>query len=101
MEDIEPKEPLEEKVKKPRTEKQLESFKKACQIRDENRAKRKEETNKLLEDKIVQKAISIKKTQLTKMKVLDEIPDNNTPIEKIKEIVSNNPIKQKPIISFL
>ena len=39
-----------------------------------------------LEDKIVKKAISIKKKQIKKEQILDEISDDETPIQKIKEI---------------
>ena len=39
-----------------------------------------------LEDKVVKKAISIKKKQIKKEQILDEISDDETPMEKIKEI---------------
>ena len=41
-----------------------------------------------LEAKIVKKAISIKKKQIKKEAALDEVSDDDTPIQKIKEIVS-------------
>ena len=49
-----------------------------------------------LEDKIVKKAISIKKKQIKKEAVLDEISDDETPIQKIKEIAKkrNHPAPQ-------
>ena len=37
-----------------------------------------------MEDKIVKKAISIKKKQILKQKVLDEISDEETPVEEVK-----------------
>ena len=45
-----------------------------------------------LEAKIVKKAISIKKRQIKKEAALDEISDDETPIQKIKEIAKK--IKQ-------
>jgi len=98
------------KVKKPRTEKQIEAFKKAQAKRDENRAITKENTKKALEDKVIQKAISIKKTQVRKLQVLDQISDDETPIEEIKKIqraMTPPPIRQtiqavqKPQFYFL
>ena len=53
-----------------------------------------------LEAKIVKKAISIKKKQIKKEAALDEISDDDTPIQKIKQIASKIPIQlpieQKP-----
>jgi len=81
------------KAKKPRTQKQQEAFEKAKAIRDANALKRKEEQKKkedeerrIAEEKIVKKAIAIKKKQIKKQAVLDEVSDDETPIEKIKEI---------------
>jgi hypothetical protein len=81
------------KPKKPRTQKQLDAFEKAKQIRDANTIKRKEEQKKkedeerkIIEAKLVKKAISIKKKEIKKQAVLDAISDDETPIEKIKEI---------------
>jgi len=50
-----------------------------------------------LEDKIVKKAISIKKKQIKKEQILDEISDDETPIQKIKEIAKkkNHPAPQQ------
>ena len=99
------------KDKKPRTQKQLEAFEKAKTIRDANAAKRKEEARikeeeerKILEEKVVKKAIAIKKKQIKKQAALDDIEDDNTPIQKIKEI-AHQPLtkvepKPKPIINF-
>jgi hypothetical protein len=103
--DLTTNEKIMEKVKKPRSEKQLEVFKKAQAVRNsklDEKRKIKEEENKIkqkeIEDKIVQKAISIKKTQLKKEKVLDDIPDDNTPIEEIKQkyipAIQQQPIKK-------
>jgi large subunit ribosomal protein L34e len=43
------------------------------------------------EQKIVKKALSIKKKEIKKQEILDEISDDETPIEKIKI-----PIKKEP-----
>lgn len=81
------------KPKKKLTEKQLEALKKGQQTRDANAKKRKEEAErkaeedrKIMEAKIVRKAISIKKKEIKKQAALDEISDDDTPIQKIKEI---------------
>ena len=90
------------KPKKPRTQKQLEAFENAKKIRDDNALKRKEERKKkedeerkILEEKLVKKAISIKKKEIKKQAVLDAISDDETPIEKIKEIAKRNDTKEK------
>lgn len=98
------------KPKKKLTEKQLEALKKGQQKRDENARKRKEEQKKkeeqekkIAEEKIIKKAISIKKKQIKKQAVLDEISDDDTPIQKIKEValreptVPPNPLPSKSI----
>jgi hypothetical protein len=99
------------KQKKPRTEKQLQAFEKAKAIRDANAAKRKEEqrireeqAKKIAEEKIVKKAIAIKKKEIKKQAVLDEISDDDTPIEKVKQIATKQsqepPKPTGPIIRF-
>ena len=52
-----------------------------------------------LEDKVVKKAISIKKKQIKKEALLEEISDDETPMEKIKEIAKkkNHPAPQQPV----
>jgi hypothetical protein len=101
-----------QKSKKPRTKKQMEAFERAKAIRDANFEKRKEEKRlkeeeerKIIEEKLVKKAISVKKKQIKKQAVLDEISDDETPIQKVKEIVSQSkknankeqPIAQQPV----
>jgi len=94
MEDNEEQKPLAEseaavvKVKKPRSEKQIEAFKKAKENRAKNILLKKEQGKKEFEEKILQKAISIKKKQINKqydLAVLDQISDDETPIEEIKQ----------------
>jgi len=92
------------KPKKQLTEKQLEALKKGQATRDANIKKRKEEAQliaaeekKKLEEKIVKKAISIKKQQIKKQSALDEIEDDETSIQKIKEIAQpKETIKSTP-----
>jgi hypothetical protein len=82
------------KEKKPRSQKQIEQFERIKAIRDANRKARaeqkaieEEQQKKEMEDKIVKKAISIKKKQILKQKVLDEISDEETPVEDVKKII--------------
>lgn len=90
------------KQKKPRTPAQIEAFKKVVAIREENRLKRKAEQEeekkqfeKYKEDLIVKKAISIKKKQLKEIKPLQNIPDDETPIEEIKKKIQPAPVIKK------
>jgi hypothetical protein len=78
-------------TKRERTPKQIEAFKKAQKIRDDNalkrieeRKKKEEEEKKILEEKLVKKAIAIKKKQIKKQQVLDELSDDDTPVTKSK-----------------
>ena len=45
-----------------------------------------------IKDKIIKKAIAIKKRQIKKEAILDEIEDDDTPIEKVKEIMKKTRI---------
>jgi hypothetical protein len=101
--------PITKPKKKVLTEKQKEALKKGQMKRDENAKARKaaalqkaEEERKAIEDKLVKKAISIKKKQIKKQAILDELSDDDTPIEKIKKIAQRIPEKefQKPEIRF-
>lgn len=104
------------RAKKSRTPKQIDAFERAKAIRDANTAKRKEdaalkaeEERKIIEEKLIKKAIALKKKQIKKQAVLDEVSDDETPIEKIKEIalkqslpslgasVKSAPIADKPL----
>ena len=52
-----------------------------------------------IEQKIVKKAVSIKKKQIKKEALLEEISDDETPIQKIKEIAKKktHPAPQPPV----
>jgi len=85
-----------QKPKKKLTEKQLEALKKGQEKRNENRVKNKlekekkeEEERKILEEKLVKKAIALKKKQIKKQAILDDISDDETPIEKVKAIAAS------------
>jgi hypothetical protein len=86
-----------EKPKKARTQKQIDAFEKVRQKKMENAKKREEDKKKLaeyekktLEEKIIKKAVSIKKKQIKKQQILEEISDDDTPIEVIKEMKANS-----------
>ena len=98
-------------IKKKRipTEKQLEVLRKAREAnimkakekqarrRLEDEAVEKEIQRRLneykyeLENKIVKKAVSIKKKEIKKQAILEEISDDETPMEKIKELAKKKP----------
>ena len=82
--------------KQPRSQKQIEAFEVAKNKRYAILRERKEEMNKLLEEKILEKALSIKKRQIKAMAIFDGIPDDNTPIEQIKNIVRSTPASKTP-----
>ena len=92
------------KPKKVATEKQLEAMRLGRIKRDEQIKLRKEAVEqekanqkKLLEDKIVKKAISIKKKEIKKSNLLDEISDDDTPIEEIKSTMKAKPIQKQVV----
>lgn len=87
-----------------KTEKQLESFKKAREIRQANIARRKQEIEELerqakeeLDKKIVSKAISIKKKLIKQNAELDVISDDDTPLEEVVKIARKKPTQVKKV----
>jgi hypothetical protein len=109
-------------VKKERTEAQKEATRRMLEARDAKRAERgsvkavkedlkavrdaeieklKAQAVKDYQDSLVRKAISIKKKQIKKQVELDEISDDDTPIEEIRQIVKKPqtkvPVKQVPV----
>ena len=114
---LEPLEPLEDDVeteevvsiqavKKPRTQKQIDAFKLVIAKREENRKQRAEQKMKdaeeakaLIETKIVKKAISIKKKEIKRQIILDDVSSDDEPIEEIKQkIVKSRAKAVKPVI---
>jgi len=97
----------EETPKKERSARQIKAFE-ACLLKKKvNADKRFNDAKKLaeyekkeLEEKVVKKAISIKKKQIKKQAVLDEISDDDTPMEKIKPKPKPAPVKEIPKTVF-
>lgn len=115
-------------VKKERTDAQKEATRRMLEARDKKRAERpsvkavkedlkalrnqqieelKAQAVKEYQDSLVKKAISIKKKQIKKHVELEEISDDDTPIEEIRKITKklptkvSNPTPQKPQITFI
>lgn len=101
--------PKKEKPKRVLNEAQLEGMKKgreALALKNAEKKAQREaeeaERKRQLEEKVVSKAISIKKKQLKQEIALDEISDDDTPIEEIKQKVvakKQAPVKQ-PVKHF-
>ena len=92
---------VEKKTKKEKTPKQIEAFNKAREKMLDNLKVRKEKQDEEavikrieLENKIVSKAIAIKKKEIKKKAILDEIGDDDTSIEKIKKIAKKISTKE-------
>ena len=90
-----------QKSKKPRSDKQIAAFAKIIELRNQRRneralireteqAKAKEE----LKEKIMKKAVSIKKKQIKQQIALDDISSDDEPIESIKKKVVASKAKQ-------
>jgi hypothetical protein len=93
------------RAKKPWTEAQMKAFEKAKEKARLNADKRKaereakaKEEQKLIEDKLVKKAISLKKKQIKQQAVLDNIEDDDTPLVEIEKIVKELPAKFKKAV---
>ena len=62
---------------------------------------RAEMEKKQLEEKVVKKALSIKKRQIKKERILDDIEDDETPIEQIKKYYCpKDDNYYKPLINY-
>ena len=97
-------------LKRERTAKQIEAFNKAREKMVMNASHRKQTKEELeiqrkkeLEETIVKKAIAIKKKEIKKKAVLEEISDDETPMEEIAKIKKNFPkhdgnVKPAPVI---
>ena len=88
------------KIKKPRSQAQIDAFVKVRAKRDENRVARlktKEDDAVVqkaqIEEKIVKKAVSIRKKQIVREAVLDDISDEDIPVEIVKKLVKKYPKK--------
>ena len=94
--------PIITKAKKPRSQKQIDAFARALEIKKEKALARKAERDLnaglekvKLEEKIVKKAVAIKKKQIKKQIALDDISDDDTSLEEIKKIVKKFPAKKE------
>jgi hypothetical protein len=94
-----------QKPKKPRTEKQILAFNLVLEKRNENRRQRalakekeQEEEKKALEAKIMKKAVSIKKKEIKKQLLLDNISDDDEPVENIKKMIVKRDEREKKAV---
>jgi hypothetical protein len=105
----------EEEIQQPtpkakRTPAQMAAFEKAratkaanAILRAKEAKKKEDDARAALEAKIVQKALSIKKRQIKRAAALEEISDDDTPVEKIKQIAKKIPpavITAQPKVAF-
>lgn len=101
---------LAEKKKIPRTQKQIDAFKATLELRKANIEKRKAEKEaaaeaerKILEEKLIKKAIALKKKQMKARAVIDNLPEDDEPVVKPKAVpaVPAAPAAPpKPVIHF-
>jgi hypothetical protein len=92
-------------VKKPRppksalqmasVEKMIAAKKRNAEIRAIARGMEELENKKILEEKVVKKAIAIKKKQIKKEKIIEEISDDDEPIENIRKMASKQRVVEK------
>ena len=91
-----------------RSEAQKLAFEKAKLARQQKRDERKklkeleeEALKKEMEDKIIQKAVAIKKKQLKKQTIIDEYSGDETPVEELKKMIHKKlPSKPSPIVKL-
>ena len=88
-----------EKLKKPRTDKQIQQFELVRQRKMAEAGKRKlkreadeKEAKLLLEKQLIEKAIKLKKKQINRMKIVEELSDDDTPVIKTKSPLIKQPI---------
>lgn len=103
-------EEIEVKPKRIRSEKQKQAFMKAQQTRLKKAEERKKEKSlkdqeekEELEKRLIDKAIKVKKKQIQKMKVIEDLSDDDTPIEKLKPIIRKKEVEvvSKPKLKFV
>ena len=95
---------IQKKPTRPRTAKQIEQFKKVIENKMKNASERKKQAeikadaDKLeLEDKLVKKAIAVKKKQIKKQKIIDDISSDEEEGDQV--IQKMKPVKPKPAIA--
>ena len=90
--EIEEEEPIKlEKPKRPRSQAQIKQFEKVYQRKMEEAGKRKvkraegeKEAKELLEKQLIEKAIELKKKQISIMKVIEDLSDDEEPVKEVK-----------------
>ena len=88
---------IQSEAQKLNTQKMREKLKEAQERKKQEKAEREAMERAILDEKIVKKAISIKKKQIKKEKVLDEVSDDDTPMEEIvKKIKPTKAPEVKP-----
>ena len=100
---IEKEEPIKlEKPKRPRSQAQIKQFEKVYQRKMEEAGKRKvkraegeKEAKELLEKQLIEKAIKLKKKQISRMKVIEDLSDDEEPVKEKTKPIMNKPV---PII---
>jgi hypothetical protein len=92
------------KIKRERSQKQIETTQKMIEKRNANLLINKEkkaledaQKKKEIEEKIVKKAVAIKKKEIKQKAILEEISDDDTPIEEIKKIAKKIAVKKPEI----
>ena len=95
---------IQKKPTRPRTAKQIEQFKKVVENKMKNASERKKQAeikadaDKIeLEDKLVKKAIAVKKKQIKKQKIIDDISSDEEEGDQV--IQKMKPVKAKPAIN--
>ena len=89
---------IQSEAQKLNTQKMREKLKEAQERKKQEKAEREAMERAILDEKIVKKALSIKKKQIKKEKVLDEISDDDTPMEEIvKKIRPTKAPEVKPL----
>lgn len=96
LKDTPEEEPIEKVTAKPKrqqTEKQKEVFEKArlarlanIELKKQQKEQEQLEAKKKKEELIVKKAVAIKKKEIKQRAILEEISDEDTPVEKIRTI---------------
>ena len=97
-----PKDLKLEKPKRPRSQAQIKQFEKVYQRKMEEAGKRKvkraegeKEAKELLEKQLIEKAIKLKKKQISRMKVIEDLSDDEKPVKEKTKPIMNKPV---PII---
>ena len=97
--EIEEEEPIKlEKPKRPRSQAQIKQFEKVYQRKMEEAGKRKvkraegeKEAKEQLEKQLIQNAIKLKKKQISRMKVIEDLSDDEEPVKEKTKPIMNKP----------